>query len=100
VQAELRAYIKQAEKRHNPIFHFFLDQFGQDLIDAFQKMDPKSDLDAATQTNRCSADAARVIFKEANLPALAFLDRITAEVLFDVGRMLGALFDSFSSLRK
>jgi hypothetical protein len=100
VQAELHVYIKQAEKKHNPIFRFFLDQFGQELIDAFRQMDRDSQLDAATQTNRCSADAARVIFKEANLPALDFLDRITGEILFDVGRMLGALFNSFSSLRK
>jgi len=100
VQDHLRAYIKRAEKKHNPIFYYFLDQFGQDLLDAFGQMDQNSQLDAATQTNRCSADAARVIFKEANLSKLAFLDKITVEILTDVGRMLGSLFDSFTSLRK
>jgi hypothetical protein len=100
VQTELRAYIKQAEKRHNPIFYFFLNQFGQELIDAFQKMDHQSDLDAATQTNMCSRDAARVIFKEANFSVLDFLDKITAEILFDVGRIMGVLFDNFCSVRK
>jgi hypothetical protein len=48
----------------------------------------------------CSKDAAKIIFRNPNLPALDFLDRITVEILFDVGRMLGALFNSFSSLRK
>ena len=67
-----RHYIKQAEKRHNPIFYYFLDQFGKELLDAFAQMDQKVQLDAATQTNRCSADAARVIFKETNLSKLDF----------------------------
>ena len=98
--SELNAYIRKAAKQHNPIFHFFLDQFGHDLIDAFRQMDPNSHLDAATQTNMCSKDAAEVIFRDPNLPALDFLDSITAEILFDVGRMQGALFNSFSSLKK
>jgi hypothetical protein len=63
-------------------------------------MDQNSDLDTATQTNMCSKDAAKVIFQDSHLPVLNFLDRITAEILFDVGRMLGILFDRFSSLRK
>ncbi len=100
VQDHLQAYIKRAEKKHNPIFYYFLDQFSQDLLDAFGQMDQNSQLDAATQTNRCSADAARVIFKEANLSKLAFLDKITVEILTDVGRMLGALFNRFASLKK
>ena len=45
----------------------------------------------------CSPDAAKVIFKETNLSNLDFLDKITAEILFDVGRMLGLLFTRFSS---
>jgi len=100
VQKELRTYIKQAEKRHNSIFHFFLEQFGQELIDAFQQMDRDSDLDVATQTNRCSADATKVIFKKTNLGKLNFLDRITAEILFDVGQMLGILFGRIFPLKK
>ena len=60
-------------------------------------MDRNSQLDASIQTNRCSADAARVMFKETNLSKLDFLDRITVEILFDVGRMLGLLFARFSS---
>lgn len=100
VQDRLRVYINRAEKRHNQIFYYFLDQFGRELLAAFDQLDRNSQLDAAVQTNRCSADAARVIFKEVNLPALAFLDRITAEILFDVGRMLGMLFEGFSRSRK
>jgi len=63
-------------------------------------LDQTIQMDAATQTNMCSKDAAKVIFQDHHLPALDFLDRITVEILFDVGRMLGALFNSFSSLRK
>jgi hypothetical protein len=100
VNVEINSYTHQAEKRLKPIFNFFLDQFGQELIDAFRQMDQNSHLDAAAQTNMCSKDAAKVIFRDPNLPALDFLDRITVEILFDAGRMLGALFNSFSSLRK
>jgi hypothetical protein len=98
--AEIDYYTHQAEKRLKPIFNFFLDEFGQELIDTFRQMDQNSDLDTATQTNMCSKDAAKVIFQDSHLPVLNFLDRITAEILFDVGRMLGILFDRFSSLRK
>ena len=98
--SELNAYIRKATKQHNPIFHFFLDQFGHDLIDAFNQMDPNSHLDAATQTNMCSKDAAKVVFRDPNLRALDFLDRITAEILFDVGQMLGILFDGIFPLKK
>lgn len=100
VEAQLGAYIKQTEKRHNPIFYYLLDQFGQELLHAFDQMDQNSQLDAAAQTNRCSADAARVIFKDTNLFKLEFLDKITAEILVDVGRMLGTLFNCFSSPQK
>ena len=100
VTAEINSYRHQAKKRLKPIFDFFLDQFGQELIDAFRQMDQNSHLDAAAQINMCSQDAAKIIFRDPNLPALNFLDRITAEILFDVGRMLGTLFNSFSSPRK
>ncbi|MEI6609936.1 MAG: hypothetical protein WCO53_09370 [Deltaproteobacteria bacterium] len=95
--AEISSYRHQAEKRLKPIFHFILDQFGQELIDIFGKLDKNSHLDAATQTNMCSKDAAEIIFRDPHLPALDFLDRITAEILFDVGRMLGALLNNLSS---
>ena len=97
IQTQLTNYIKRAGKRHNPIFYYLFDKFGQELLSAFDQMDRNSQLDASIQTNRCSADAARVIFKETNLSKLDFLDRITVEILFDVGRMLGLLFARFSS---
>jgi hypothetical protein len=100
VTAGINSYRYQAKKRLKPIFDFFLDQFGQELIDAFRQMDQNSPLDAAAQINMCSKDAAKIIFRDPNLPALDFLDRITAEILFDVGRMLGTLFNSFTSSRK
>ncbi|MEE9910360.1 MAG: hypothetical protein K4571_01445 [Deltaproteobacteria bacterium] len=93
--AQLRAYIKRAEKKHNPIFYHLLEQFGPELQDAFAQMDQNYQLDAAAQTKRCSAGAARVIFKDANRPELDDLDKITAGLLFDVGRMLGGLFSGF-----
>jgi len=100
VNVEINSYMHQAEKRLKPIFNFFLDEFGQELIDAFRQMDQNSHLDAAAQTNMCSKDAAKVIFQDSHLPALNFLDQITVDIFFDVGRMLGILFDRFSSLRK
>jgi hypothetical protein len=99
VDAALRSYIKQARKRHNPIFYYLLDQFGEGLLDAFAKMDQKSQLDSA-QIHRCSADAARVIFKKDHPSRLDFLDKVTAEILADVGRMSGALLGSFSRFSK
>ena len=84
-----------AKKRHDEIFYFFQDQFGGELINVFEKMNPDSHLDAATQTNMCAADAAKVIFQNQNLPSLNFLDKITAEILFDVGSVLGTLFSRF-----
>ncbi len=100
VQAELNGYIKRARKRHNPIFYHLLNQFGRELLDAFNQMDPHSQIDAAEQINRCSADAARVLFKKENLSKLDFLDRITVEILDDVGRMLGMLFREFLPQKK
>jgi hypothetical protein len=96
----MNSYTHQAKKRLKPIFYFLLDEYGQELIDAFRQMDQSSPLDAADQINMCSKDAAKIIFRNPHLPALDFLDRITAEILFDVGRMLGTLVNSFSSQRK
>jgi len=97
---ELNSYTHQAEKRLQPIFNYFLDEFGQELFDAFRQMDQYSHLDVADQTNMCSKDAAKVIFGDSHLSALKFLDKITAEILFDVGRMLGIMLDEFSPLKK
>jgi hypothetical protein len=97
VITEINSYAHQAKKRLKPIFHFFLDEFGQELIDAFWQMDQNSHLDAAVQTNMCSKDAAKVIFKDSHLPALDFLDRITVNIFSDVGRILGILLNGFSS---
>jgi hypothetical protein len=97
VNAEIKSYMHQAESRMKPIFHFFLDEFGQELINAYRQMDQNSRLDAAAQTNMCSKDAATVIFQDKHVSALNFLDRITADILFDVGRMLGTLLNGFSS---
>jgi hypothetical protein len=99
VTAEINSYKYQAKKRLKPIFNFFLDEFGQELIDAFRQMDQNSHLDTAAQTNIRSKDAVKVIFQDSHLPALNFLDKITAEILFDVGRMLRIMLDEFSPLK-
>ena len=88
----LRDYIRAAEKRHSRLFHFFKDQFGRELFDVFRDLHPDGSMDVAAQTNMRSADAAKVIFSEKHLPALTWADAITAEILWDVGRMLGLLF--------
>jgi len=92
-------YMHLARKRHNEIFYFFLDQFGRELINVFEKMNPDSHLDAATQTNMCASEAAKVIFQNHNLCALKFLDKVTEEILFEVGKMLGILFSRFPALK-
>jgi len=82
VKKEVKSYRHQAATQMKSMFYFFLEEFGQELINAFQKMDPDSHLDAATQTNMCSKDASEVIFQESHLSALDFLDRVTVNILF------------------
>lgn len=97
VDAQLRKYIESARRKHDSIFYYFYEQFGKELLDVFARMDQGSSLDAATQTNRCSADAARVLFNETNLPKLNYLDVMSGNILFEVGKMLGALFNEFTN---
>ena len=99
VFAALGGYIRTARDRLNPIFRFLMDRFGRDLVDAYASLDQNSRVDAAEQTRKCSADAAQVIFRESNAPALQELDRMTAEILYDVGRMLGMLLAGFAAGR-
>lgn len=98
--AGLQAYIKRSKKRHNPVFYYLLNRFGRELLDVFAKSDEVTQLDATAYSNRCSMDAVKVLFKDENLSKLAFLDEITCEILTDVGRMQGALFNGFASQRK
>jgi len=99
VQSLLPDYMKKARKKFNPVFYFFLEQYGRDLLDVFSRVDPNGPSETAAQTNKCSADAARVIFRDGSLRALGFLDGITAGILEDVGRMLGMLFQSFADTK-
>jgi len=99
VSSLLPDYMKKARKKFNPVFYFFLEQYGRDLLDVFSRVDPNGPSETAAQTNKCSADAARVIFRDGALPALDFLDGITVGILEDVGRMLGMLFSSFAEKR-
>jgi hypothetical protein len=99
VRHRLPAYMEKARKKHNEVFYFFLDQYGRDLLEVFSRVDPGGPTETASQTNQCSADAARVIFRDGALPALSFLDGITAGILEDVGLMLGMLFQSFAAAK-
>lgn len=95
VDRRMEDYIMRARKRLKGIFNFIMDTFGVELREVFEQMDRYRHLDVASQTNRCSADAARVIFPESGGPALDYLDRITEYILFDVGWMLGMAYAGF-----
>jgi hypothetical protein len=97
VYPELEGYIRTARSRLNPIFRFIVRQFGQELIDAYASLDRNGLADVAVQTRMCSAEAAGVIFRDSNISALEYLDGITAEILKDVGRMLGMLLAGFAA---
>ncbi len=96
VHAELDGYIRRARRRLNPIFRLLVRRFGPGLIDAYASVDPGGGTDVAAQTRACSADAARVFFREPDIRSLAYLDAVTTEILEDVGRMLGMLFAGFA----
>jgi hypothetical protein len=96
VHEEISSYRHQAVKRMSPLFYFFLEEFGSELIDVFGQMHQNPHLDASARLNMCSKDAVKVIFKDSHLPALEFLDRKTVDILFDVGRMLGTLLNGFA----
>lgn len=96
VNAEINSYRHQAAKRMKPLFNFFLEEFGSELIDVFGQVNRNTHLDAAARLNMCSKDAVKVIFKDSHLPALNFLDRRTVDIFFDVGRMLGTLLAGFA----
>ena len=97
VHQELNSYIETARSRLSPIFRHLIRRFGQGLIDAYARVEHNSRTDIAAQTRMCSADASAVIFRESNASALGYLDNATAEILRDVGRMLGMLFAGFAS---
>ena len=96
VFAALDVYMAGAAERLSPIFNHILSRFGQELVAVFDRMDEYRHLDAMTQTMMCSEEAARVIFRADHRKDLEFLEQITTEILFDVGRMLGALFTGFA----
>lgn len=96
IDTELNGYIRTAEKRLNPVFHFMLENFGTDLVDVYSRVDRNSRTDVATQTKQCSAEAARVLFREPRPASLHHLDDMTSVILRDVGRMLGLLLAGFA----
>ncbi|MBN1532774.1 MAG: hypothetical protein JXA20_08940 [Spirochaetes bacterium] len=98
--AMLDSYMQRAHRRMKPILHYFLDQFGKELVDVFMTMDHGSDVDASEQTKLCSGKAADVIFSDRHRSSLSFLDRATDEIFIDVGRMLGSLINGFAPLQR
>ncbi len=90
---QVDAYKKQASDSLSPIFNCLMENFGNDLINAFEKMNKYPDMDAAKQTMMCSKDAAGVLFKKPDHQAIRFLDNITTDLLREVGIMMGMLFE-------
>lgn len=99
VMAGLSTYERRSKSRLGPIFDFIIDQFGQELIDVFGHIDQTGELDASKQINLCSENASKIIFSKSRLFSLDFLDKITSEIFFDVGKMLGSLLFQFHSRR-
>lgn len=95
VMKELHAYVRRSRNRLKPIFNFIIDQFGQELIDVYGHIDQNSKLDASKQINLCSENASKIIFNSSRSFSLDFLDKITAEILFDVGKMMGSFLSQF-----
>ncbi len=92
VDTELAQYIRRAERMLTPMFDFIRDQFGGELLGAFDRLDSNPDVDTAIVTNMCSADAARIIFRDRHEDSLKYLDRTTADILYYVGKMLGMMY--------
>lgn len=97
VMAGLSTYIRHSRNRMKPIFNFIIDQFGQELIDVFGIIDQKGKLDASKQVSLCSENASKILFSESRSFSLDFLDKITAEILFEVGIMLGSFLARFEN---
>ncbi len=97
VIAGLPEYIRHSRNRMKPIFNFIIDQFGQELIDVFGIIDQKGKLDASKQVSLCSENASKILFSESRSFSLDFLDKITADILFEVGKMLGSFLARFET---
>ncbi|HOT46577.1 MAG TPA: hypothetical protein PLM53_18430 [Spirochaetota bacterium] len=95
----LAGYTGRAAKRLDPIFNFFLNSYGSGLVDVFRHGGSAGREDASFLVSRCAVEASRIIFSGSGSSALADLDGITADILRDVGAMLGALLSGFSGER-
>jgi hypothetical protein len=96
IDTHIQDYIERAGKKHDAIFDFFYKKFDPALLAIFDQKEQESPADAASQINRRLPEATKILFSEENLQKLESLDVITGNLLFDVGRMLGALFNEFS----
>ena len=96
VSGALDDYMKRAAERLDGIFNHILRRFGGELVAVFDRMDEYRHLDAMTQTMMCSEEAARVIFRPDHVKDLEYLEQVTTEILFDVGRMLGGLLNGIA----
>ncbi|MEW6264769.1 MAG: hypothetical protein AB1641_16980 [Thermodesulfobacteriota bacterium] len=91
LDAELRDYMARTAGSLDYIYRFLKNNFGPALEAVFTRMDEHPELDTAKQTMLCSADTVRVLFRPGG-PDLAPLDQVTANILTEVGRMLGRLY--------
>lgn len=99
VDRAMDRYVAVAKKRFNPLFYHFIDFYGEELVDAFGVMKEESGVDASELVSRCASEASRLIFGASKKSSLESLDRITVEILHDVGRMVGSLLGGFVKAR-
>jgi len=91
---ELERYCLNAKKQLTPIYTTLLHDFGDEFVHAYDKFDPAKEFgqDASQAVLSAEKEAHDILFRDPNNPGLQVLDRITTDLLREVGRMLGFLF--------
>jgi hypothetical protein len=95
VWSELPSYIKFARSQMKPLHAKILETFGEDLVNAYNIMDEHPEIDLSKRTMFATREALRVIFKDPSIPSFKFFDSVTAQLLENVGFMLGLYFNEF-----
>lgn len=86
----LDPYRKKCSRMMSPIHELLIDNFGDDLMNAYDVVnDPQyANLDLSKRTSIARTGVVALLFKDPESEALKELDKLTAELLFNVGRML------------
>jgi hypothetical protein len=88
----LPKYKKNAVDNLSALFKALFQYFGKDLIMAYENIDDNKDIDASKSTFLAEAQAQKVIFQDPNNPGLKILDEKTADLLYEVGFIIGLLY--------